>query len=127
MAVFAIGLGTLTPTVIRGGIEVTLKDWEKLTGSKENFDPDLMASVDYALGQERRYKQISMTPELILSLLLRTEEFDFPDEVRALRCGLDQYGNIVMLVESSSFDPVHPTAEIPYIEHKSHETTQSHS
>ena len=73
----------------------------------------LMALIEH---RSRRIRHIVITPELILELLkvkdvgtvvdgklLTFAESPIPDSATALRCGLNERGDIVMLIEDESF------------------------
>lgn len=66
-----------------------------------------------------RVKQIRLTPEAIFGLVAGVGDFEcatsFPKDCRGLRCGIDESGNLALLIESSAFPDVVEGAAIEQI------------
>ena len=87
-----------------------------------------MNKAAVTVARQRRVKRVSVTPELILELLKLGDEGTvvdgglvtfvsdpIPESATALRCGLDNCGNVQLLLEDDSFPPVFEGCIIPQI------------
>ena len=85
--------------------------------------------------RSRRQKLIRLSPDVILDLLkvppegvlvdgmrIHSVGESVPRMARALRAGLDEFGNIVLVVEDDSFDNLVEGVRIPYMDLRYGET-----
>lgn len=91
-----------------------------------------------------KYATITISPEFLLKLItvpkdglrvgdnvIRPGSSRIPEDAKALRCGLDDYGRIVLIIESDEFDEVFEGEKLPsimpiYDETPVHTNIQSH-